>query len=210
VDDDLGLLPDQQDPAPPRRPVGLLIGALVVVALVAVAGVVWMVASVADRGGKAAVAGSASPAPAPTPAPTTAAIATVPPTTAAPTTTAPTTTAAPTSATPARSAATVVATTPPPAPRPSPKPTTAPVPTPRPVPKPTLTVPVGKLVRVPDVVGLKVQQASAVLRAAGLKVQVIGGVLDPDRDDRRITTQRPAAGTSVLAGSTVILVTDGT
>jgi hypothetical protein len=200
VDDEFGLLPDQQDPADPapRRPAGLVIGALVVVALLAVGGVFWMVAAVADRGGKATVAGSASPAPASTPAPTTPAVTTPPPTTPAPTTPPPTT------------AVSVVATSPPPAPRPTPKPTTQPVPTPRPLPKPTLTVPAGRLVRVPDVVGLRVQQAGTVLRAAGLKVQVIGGVLDPDRDDRRITAQRPGAGAVVLAGSTVILVTDGT
>jgi hypothetical protein len=198
VDDDLGLLPDQQDPAPPRRPMGLLVGALLAVALTAVAGVVWMVTWIGDRGSKVAVAGSGSPAPATSP-PTTPA-ATVPPATTAPSS------AAPTTATPVRTAATLVATTPPPAP----KPTTAPVPTPRPVPKPTLTVLAGKLVHVPDVVGLKLAQASTVVRNAGLKVQVIGGVLDPGRDDRRITAERPAAGTAVLAGSTVILVTDGT
>jgi cytoskeletal protein RodZ len=202
VDDELGLLPDQQDPAPPRRPLGLLIGALVLVAVLAVAGVFWMVATVADRSGRTTVAGSASPAPATT-APTAAASATVPPTT-----TAAPTTAAPTSAGPVRT--TAVATTPPPAPKPTPKPTPRPVPTPRPIPVPTLTVPAGKLVRVPDVIGLRVAQASTLVRKAGLKVQVIGGVLDPDRDDRRITAERPSAGAAVPAGSTVLLVTDGT
>ncbi len=198
MDDEFGLLPDQQDPPPPRRPAGLLIGALVAVALLAVAGVFWMVVSVADRGGKVTAAGSASPAPATNPPPTTP-----PPSTPA-AATAPPTTAAPTTAAPVGTAATIIAT----APAPTPKPTTAPAP--RPVPKPTLTVPAGKLVRVPDVVGLRVQQAGTVLRAAGLKVQVIGGVLDPDRDSRRVTAQRPAGGAAVLAGSTVILVTDGT
>jgi hypothetical protein len=109
-----------------------------------------------------------------------------------------------------RTATTVVVTPPPPAPKPTPKPTTAPVPTPRPLPNPTLTIPVGPLARVPDVVGLRVQQASAVLRWAGFTVQVIGGVQDPERDDRRVTAQRPGAGAVVRAGSTVILVTDGT
>ena len=84
------------------------------------------------------------------------------------------------------------------------------MPTPRPLPKPTLTIPVGPLARVPDVVGLRVQQASTVLQKARFRVQVIGGVQDPGRDDRRITAQRPAGGAVVRAGSTVILVTDGT
>jgi len=35
-------------------------------------------------------------------------------------------------------------------------------------------------------------------------------VLDPERDDRRIVAQRPTPGSVVRAGSTVILVTDGT
>jgi beta-lactam-binding protein with PASTA domain len=89
-------------------------------------------------------------------------------------------------------------------------PTQRPAPTIRPVPHPTLAVPVGTLVPVPGVVGLKVQQASTVLRAVGFRVQVIGGVLDPERDDRRIVAQRPTPGSVVRAGSTVILVTDGT
>jgi PASTA domain len=198
VDDDLGLLPDEQaGPPPPRRPLGLLVGGLVAVALLVVAGAVWMVASVSDRVPNVKAAGSASPAPATTAAPSTTPAAT----------TAPPTTAAPTSAGPVRTATTVVVTPPPPAPKPTPKPTTVPAPTPRPLPKPTLTIP---LARVPDVVGLRVQQASAVLRAAGFTVQVIGGVQDPERDDRRITAQRPGAGAVVRAGSTVILVTDGT
>jgi len=77
------------------------------------------------------------------------------------------------------------------------------------VPHPTLAVPVGTLVAVPGVVGLKVQLAGTVLRAAGFRVQVIGGVLDPERDDRRIVAQRPTPGSVVRAGSTVILVTNG-
>lgn len=199
MDDDLGLLPDEQaGPPPPRRPLRLLVGGLVAVAVLVVAGAVWMVASVSDRVPNVKAAGSASPATTAAPS-TTPAATTVPPTTAAPT-----------SAGPVRTATTVVVSPPPPAPKPTPKPTTAPVPTPRPLPKPTLTIPVGPLARVPDVVGLRVQQASAVLRAAGFTVQVIGGVQDPERDDRRITAQRPGAGAVVRAGSTVILVTDGT
>ena len=194
MDDDFGLLPDQQGaPPPPRRPMGLVLGGMVLVALVAVGAVFWLVASLADRGRTVNAAGTPSPVAATTAAPTTP-VATTPPVT-----TVPPTTVAPSTVAPAPSATTIV---------PTPKPT--PAPTIRPVPRPTLSVPVGRLVRVPDVVGLKVAQAGSVLRAAGFRVQVIGGVLDPERDDRRIVAQRPTAGSVVRAGSTVILVTDGT
>lgn len=193
MDDDFGLLPDQQGaPPPPRRPMGLVLGGMVLVALVAVGAVFWLVASLADRGRTVNAAGTPSPVAASTAAPTT-------PATTPPVTTVPPTTVAPSTVAPVPSATTIVPTT---------KPT--PAPTIRPVPRPTLSVPVGRLVRVPDVVGLKVAQAGSVLRAAGFRVQVIGGVLDPERDDRRIVAQRPTAGSAVRAGSTVILVTDGT
>ena len=192
MDDEFGLLPDQQGaPPPPRRPMGLVLGGLVLVALASMAAVFWLVASLADRGRTVTAAGTPSPAAATTAAPSPTPVATT-----APATTVPPTTVAPVTAGPVRPAA-----------------TTAPgrtAPTTRPVPRPTGSVPVGRLVRVPDVVGLRVQQAGTVLRAAGLRVQVIGGVLDPDRDDRRIVAQRPTAGSVVRAGSTVILVTDGT
>jgi PASTA domain len=194
VDDEFGLLPDQQGaPPPPRRPMGLVLGGLVLVALAAVAAVFWLVASLAHDARTVTAAGTPSPAATATPTP----VATTPPVT-----TTPPTTVAPSTLVPVRSATTIVPT------RTAPKPT--PAPTTRPVPGPTPSVPVGRLVRVPDVVGLRVQQADAVLRAAGLRVQVIGGVLDAERDDRRIVAQRPTAGSLVLAGSTVILVTDGT
>ena len=194
MDDDFGLLHDQQGaPPPPRRPMGLVLGGMVLVALVAVGAVFWLVASLADRGRTVNAAGTPSPVAATTAAPTTPVATTPPATTVPPTTVAPSTVA------PAPSATAIV---------PTPKPT--PAPTIRPVPRPTLSVPVGRLVRVPDVVGLKVAQAGSVLRAAGFRVQVIGGVLDPERDDRRIVAQRPTAGSVVRAGSTVILVTDGT
>ena len=194
MDDDFGLLPDQQGaPPPPRRPMGLVLGGMVLVALVAVGAVFWLVASLADRGRTVNAAGTPSPVAATTAAPTPP-VATTPPVT-----TVPPTTVAPSTVAPAPSATAIV---------PTPKPT--PAPTIRPVPRPTLSVPVGRLVRVLDVVGLKVAQAGAVLRAAGFRVQVIGGVLDPERDDRRIVAQRPTAGSVVRAGSTVILVTDGT
>jgi hypothetical protein len=192
VDDDFGLLPDQQGaPPPPRRPTGLVLGGMVLVALVAVGAVFWLVASLADRGRTVNAAGTPSPVAATTAAPTTP-VATTPPVT-----TVPPTTVAPSTVAPAPSATAIV-------------PTPTPAPTTRPVPRPTLTIPVGRLVRVPDVVGLKVARAGTVLRAAGFRVQVIGGVLDPERDDRRIVAQRPTAGSVVRAGSTVILVTDGT
>ena len=193
MDDEFGLLPGQQAaPPPPRRPLGLVLAGLVLVALVAVGGVFWLVASLADRGRTVNAAGTPSPAavtsaaPTPTPEATTPPAPTAPPTTAgsvrAPGTVAPTRTV----------------------------PTQRPAPTTLPVPHPTLAVPVGTLVAVPGVVGLKVQLAGTVLRAAGFRVQVIGGVLDPERDDRRIVAQRPTPGSVVRAGSTVILVTDGT
>jgi hypothetical protein len=192
VDDEFGLLPDQQGaPPPPPRPLGLVLGGLVLVALVAVGAVFWLVASLADHGRTVTAAGTPSPVAATTAAPTPTPVATTPPVT-----TVPPTTVAPSTVAPAPSATMIV-----PAPKPTPAPTT------RPVPRP---VPVGRLVRVPDVVGLKVARAGTVLRAAGFRVQVIGGVLDPERDDRRIVAQRPTAGSAVRGGSTVILVTDGT
>jgi len=198
VDDEFGLLPGQQAaPPPPRRPLGLVLAGLVLVALVAVGGVFWLVASLADRGRTVDAAGTPSPAAVTSAAPSTAPEASTPP---APT--APPTTAAPTTAGPVRAPATRAPT--------RTVPTQRPAPTIRPVPHPTLAVPVGTLVAVPGVVGLKVQQASTVLRTVGFRVQVIGGVLDPERDDRRIVAQRPTPGSVVRAGSTVILVTDGT
>ena len=198
MDDEFGLLPGQQAaPPPPRRPLGLVLAGLVLVALVAVGGVFWLVASLADRGRTVDAAGTPSPA-----AVTSAAPSTTPEASTQPAPTAPPTTAAPTTAGPVRAPATRAPT--------RTVPTQRPAPTIRPVPHPTLAVPVGTLVAVPGVVGLKVQQAGTVLRAAGFQVQVIGGVLDPERDDRRIVAQRPTPGSVVRAGSTVILVTDGT
>lgn len=197
MDDEFGLLPGQQAaPPPPQRPLGLVLAGLVLVALVAVGGVFWLVASLADRGRAVNATGTPSPAAVTSAAPTTTPEATTPPAATVPPTTAPTT------AGPVRSPATIAPT--------RTVPTQRPAPTTRPVPHPTLAVPVGTLVAVPGVVGLKVQQAGTVLRAAGFRVQVIGGVLDPERDDRRIVAQRPTPGSVVRAGSTVILVTNGT
>jgi hypothetical protein len=195
VDDEFDLLRDAPGPTPPpRRPLWLLLGAVVLVALLAVVGVFWMVSSVSDRGGRVTAAAVSSPA-----APTTSepVVTTVPP---LPSTTAATPTATAT-VVPAR---TVV-------PSPTPKPTTAPAPkpTPTPLPRPTLSRPAGKVVAVPDVIGLRIKAATSVLQGVGLKVQVLGGVLVVDRDERRVTAQRPTPGTVVRAGSTVILVTDG-
>jgi PASTA domain len=193
VDDEFGLLPGQQAaPPPPQRPLGLVLAGLVLVALVAVGGVFWLVASLADRGRTVNAAGTPSPAAVTSAAPTPTPEATTPPAPTAP----------PTTAGSVRAPATVAPT--------RTVPTQRPAPTTLPVPHPTLAVPVGTLVAVPGVVGLKVQLAGTVLRAAGFRVQVIGGVLDPERDDRRIVAQRPTPGSVVRAGSTVILVTDGT
>jgi PASTA domain len=191
VDDEFGLLPDQQGAPPPRRPIGLVLGGLVLVALVGLAAVFWLATSLSGRHtvvavGTPAPAATTSATPAPTPSATPTAspppVTTVPPTTVAPV-------PVPTTTVPTRS---------------------RPAPTTRPVPRPTLSVPVGRLVRVPDVVGLRVQRAIVVLQTAGLRVQVIGGVQDPERDDRRVVAQRPTAGSLILSGFTVILVTDGT
>ena len=71
MDDELDLLPEQQGRRPPpRRPMGLLVGGLVPVALLAVAGVSWLVAALSDRGRTVTVAGTPSPAAATTAAPT--------------------------------------------------------------------------------------------------------------------------------------------
>ena len=196
MDDEFGLLPDQQGaPPPPRRPIGLILGGLVLVGLVLLAATFWLATSLTGADRTVVAAGTpapdattpATPTPTPSPTPTeTTPVTTVPPTTVAPTTV-PATTTVPTT-------------------RPAP----TPAPTTRQVPRPTLSVPVGRLVRVPDVVGLRVQRAVTELQAAGFRVQVIGGVLDPERDDRRVVAQRPTAGSVILAGFTVILVTDGT
>ena len=96
MDDEFGLLPDQQGaPPPPRRPMGLVLGGLVLVALASMAAVFWLVASLADRGRTVTAAGTPSPAaattaaPSPTPVATTAPATTVPPTTVAPVTAGP-------------------------------------------------------------------------------------------------------------------------
>jgi hypothetical protein len=193
VDDDLDLLHGEPPAAPPRRPMGPLLGALIVVALLAVVGVFWLVSAVADRGTKVGLA-----APTSTPAPSTAPAV---PTSAQPPTI-PATLPTATFSVPAvpSSLPTPLSTIRAPAPKPTPKP----IPTTRPAP-----TPVGKLVTVPDVTGLRVTLATSQLRAAGLKVQVLGGVLDVDRDRRRVIAERPTAGSVVLVGSTVILVTDG-
>lgn len=197
MDDDLDLLHGEPPAAPPRRPMGPLLGGLIVVALLAVVGVFWLVSTVADRGTKVGLAAPTNtPAPSTTPAvPTSAEPPTIPATLPTATFSVP---ALPSSV------PTPLSTISAPAPTPTPKPVPKPVPTTRPAPTPD-----GKLVTVPDVTGLRVTLATTQLRAAGLKVQVLGGVLDVDRDQRRVIAERPTAGSVVLAGSTVILITDG-
>jgi hypothetical protein len=197
VDDELDLLPGEPDGAPPRRPVGLLVGALVVIALLAVGAVFWMVSEVSGPGGRVGAGGSPTAAATPTSAQPTS-----PEPTSAPPPTIPALPTATFSVPAVRS--TVPAPTVAPPPKPVPKPTA-----PAPTPNPTLATPVGKLVTVPDVVGLRIPQAIVQIRAAGLKPQVLGGVLDVDRDQRRVIAQRPTAGSVLRAGATVILVSDG-
>jgi PASTA domain len=199
VDDEFDLLRDPGGPTPPaRRPTWVLVGGLVAVVLLALVGVVWMVTSVSGRGGKITAASTTS-APAVTAAPTTSLAATTDP--PVPTTTVPV---------PTRTVTPPVLTVPPAA-TVVPSPTRKPVPTTTrpPVPRPTVPTPPGQLVPVPGVIGLRIKAAVGVLQGQGFKVQVLGGVLGPDRDDRRVTAQRPTPGAMVRPGSTVILVTDG-
>jgi cytoskeletal protein RodZ len=196
--DELDLLHESDGPGGPKRPPWVLVGGLLVVVLLALVGVGWMVGTVAGRDGKVTTAAPAST----TPAATTAAATTEP----AQASESPSESAFPTalpssSPTPRRTISVPVGTV---APSPTPRVTT---PAPKPSPKPT-TTPAG-LVEVPDVVGLKVKSATAILQAAGFRVSVLGGILQPDRDQRRVTVQRPAAGTKARAGAVVILLTDG-
>jgi PASTA domain len=193
--DEFDLLHGEPAGDPPRRPKGLLVGALVVIALLAVGGVFWMVSEVSGRGGTVSAHASAPATPTATAAPTTD-----PPTIPASLPTATFSVPAVPTSTPVvvPPAATTVAPPSASAPKPSPG-----------RPKPTLATPVGKLVAVPDVIGLRVTQATAQIRAAGLKPQVLGGVLAVDRDQRRVTASRPTPGSKVRTGATVILVSDG-
>lgn len=202
VDDDLGLLGGQDPDEGPRRPWPLIVG-IVVIALATLAGAGWVVGSAVDGGTRVETAATPVAPTTTVPAPTTEPMeepvpSTVPPTTAAPTTTAP----------PVRTAVTVapVPTTPSPTPvrtTPRPRPTTPrPTVVPPPAPGPGTVV-------VPDVVGLKVRPAQATLEAAGFRVQVLGGILKPGRDQRRVTATLPPAGTRAKRGATVTLVTDG-
>ncbi|HST66919.1 MAG TPA: PASTA domain-containing protein [Mycobacteriales bacterium] len=205
MSDEFDLLGDPAGATPPaKRPTAALVAGLVAVVLLALVGVVWMVSSVAARGGKVDTA-AATPAATTTAPPATDPATTQPPATtpAAATSTVPVPTA--TLTVPAGPVPTAVTVAPvPTAPRPIPTRTIT-----LPAPKPTVSAPGGKLVTVPGVIGLRVKAASDVLRTAGLKVQVLGGIATPDRDDRRVTAQRPGPGSIVRAGATVILVTDG-
>lgn len=195
MDDEFDLFRESPRSTPPaRRPLWLLLSGAVVVALLAVVGVFWMVSSVTGRGGTVSAAATPQPPATSVAAPaTTVAAATGEP-------------APPTTTVPAPPTATFTV---PVKPLPSAHTVAPPKPKPKPTPRPTLSTPVGKLVTVPDVTGLRVKPATAALTAAGLKVQVLGGLFTTDRDDRRVTSQRPTAGSVVRAGSTVILVTDG-
>jgi hypothetical protein len=188
VDDDLDLLPDQDgDGVPGRRPWGLLAVA-VVVALVAVSGLVWVIGSV--TGGGETRPAAASPT-AGTPTPTT-------------TSTSPSATATVAAPSPTRSIPTILGPAPPPAGKLKPTPTRTPTLPPPPSPKP-------QLVRVPDVIGQRLASATLTLRAAGFKVSVLGaGVPAPKPDQRRVRWQTPTGGTPAPRGATVVLLLDST
>lgn len=195
MDDDLDLLRDPDgDGAPHRRPWPLLAAALVV-ALVAVAGLVWVVGSMV--GGDTEIEPAAASPTATTPAPETTTTTSLPPV--------PTRTVA----SPSPTSTHAVSTIQPPVPTRTPSPTPTPTPTVR---RPTLPPPPPpnpKLVRVPDVVGLRLPAATLTLRAAGFRVSVPGAVGPaPKPDQRRVSAQRPAGGSLAPKGSTVVLVLD--
>lgn len=197
--DELDLLHESDGPGEPkRRPPGLLLGGLLVVVLLALVGVGWMVGTVASRDGTVTAANGST-----VPAATTTAAATEPAQASASESAFPTALPAVT-VTPRRTIPVGVGTV---APSPTPRVTT-PRATPKPSPKPTVTPPTG-LVAVPDLVGLKVRSATSILKAAGFKVTVLGGILAPDRDARRVTGQQPGPGTKARPGSVVVLLTDG-
>ncbi|CAA9287935.1 MAG: hypothetical protein AVDCRST_MAG41-4128 [uncultured Corynebacteriales bacterium] len=213
MDDEFELLGRQDPEDGPRRPWALLTG-IAVVALVALAGVGWMVSAMLDGGTRvrpAAVGPATTAAPTTTPAPTRSEDMTIPtvpsptPSVPVPSITVPpipvrSATAVLPPPTPVR---TTVRPRPVPVPIPVPVPTVSRAPTPRPVP--------GRLVRVPDVVGQRVKGAVATLQAAGFRVTVLGGAFAPpeDRDARRVTAQRPGGGGLALRGSFVVLITNG-
>lgn len=177
-----------------RRPWELLV-ALVLVALGSLAGIAWLISSVA--GG--------DPVAAPAPATTSAVVVptgTVPPSLSLP----PTETVAATSRPPVPTASAVVTFDPAPTTRsPTPRPTTPQPPTPR----PSTAPPTPRTVIVPDVVGLRLKTAMVTLEAAGFKVSVLGGIGPaPKPDLRRVAAQRPRGGSVALRGSIVVLVLD--
>ena len=198
MDDDLDLLRDQDgDGTPQGRPWGLLAAALVV-ALVAVSGLVWAVGSLTDGDTDVRPAAASPTAATGAPAPTTTA-----PTTTAPTTAPPTTAAAPS---PTRTMPTIKEPAPPPSRTPGPTPTATRRPTLPPPPPPN-----PQHVRVPDVTGQRLASATLTLRAAGFRVSVPGAVVPaPKPDQRRVRTQTPAGDTLAPKGATVVLVLDST
>ena len=189
MDDDLDLLRDpdgEGDPdgagAPTRRPWHLL-AAVLVVALVAVSGLVWVIGSLLD-GDTDTRPAAASPT-ATTPAPTT----TRPPA-------------------PARTVASPSPSRPIPTIRVPVLPSLTPVPT---TSRPTLPPPSPRplLVRVPDVTGQRLTSATLTLRAAGFRVSVLGAVGPaPKPDARRVSSQLPTGGSFAPKGSTVALILD--
>ena len=61
-------------------------------------------------------------------------------------------------------------------------------------------------VRVPDVVGLPVQEAISRLRAAGFTVKVVSAPIGRPRQANRVFLQSPRGGQTTRAGSTVTIV----
>lgn len=162
----------------PSRPWAWLI-AVVAAALIAVAGLVWMIGSAIGGGDRQPVA-----------APVVSATASL--SLSAPSTV-PVETATPTVPTPSS----VPTVTIPPAPS-----VTRVMPTPKPTPSAT-----PRFVRVPDVVGDRVRTATRSLENAGFKVSVVG--LGDNQDNRRVAAQSPGGGGRARYGSTVVLLVGG-
>jgi beta-lactam-binding protein with PASTA domain len=60
-------------------------------------------------------------------------------------------------------------------------------------------------VRVPDVIGMDAQRASALIQGSGLGARIQEGVFDPQVQAGRISSQRPPAGREAKRGGTVLL-----
>lgn len=160
----------------PARPWAWLV-AVVAAALLAVAGLVWMIGA-AIGGDRPAPA--AAPVPSATASLSLSAPSTVPVDTS--TATAPTPSAVPTVTIPPAPSATRIV--------PTPKPSASATP---------------QFVRVPDVTGDRVRNATRTLEKAGFRVSVVG-FGGSEQDNRRVAAQSPGPGARARYGSTIVLL----